>query len=63
MMLSSVEREHLLQQISSRPVGHQGAEMRLKPVQLRCRPAMRWGVSKTWGSLLVGFGLISLADA
>ena len=25
----------------SRPVGHQGAEMRLKPVQLGCRPAMR----------------------
>jgi len=36
IMLSNVEREHLLQQISSRSVGHQGAEMRLKPVQLRC---------------------------
>ena len=42
MMLSSVEREHLLQQISSRPVGHHGAEMRLQLVQLRRRPAVRW---------------------
>ena len=35
-MLSSLDWEQLLQQISGRPVGHQGAEMRLKPVQLRC---------------------------
>jgi len=41
-MRSRVDREHLLQQISSRPVGHHRAEMRLQPVQLRCRPAMQW---------------------
>ncbi len=41
MMLSCVDREHLLQQIGRRPVGHEGAEMRLQPVQLRCRSAMR----------------------
>ena len=42
MMLSGVDREHLRQHIRGRPVGHQGREIRLKPVQLRCRPAMRW---------------------
>ncbi len=42
MMRSCIDWEHLLQHIRGRPVGHQGAEMRLKPVQLRCRPASRW---------------------
>jgi len=41
-MLSGVDREHLLQYVSGRPVGHQGREMRLKPVQLRYRSAIRW---------------------
>jgi len=42
MMRSSIDREHLLQDISGGSVGHQGREMRLKPAQLRRRPAMRW---------------------
>jgi len=42
MMRSRVDRKHLPQHIRGGPVGHQGAEMRLKPVQLRCRSAMRW---------------------
>jgi len=42
MMLSRVDRERLLQQVSSRPVGRHSTEMCLKPVQLRRRPAVRW---------------------
>jgi len=44
MMRSRVDREHLPQNVSGGPVGHQGREMRLKPVQLRCRSATRWPV-------------------
>jgi hypothetical protein len=40
--LSGVDREHLTQQVSGRPVGHQGAEMRLKLFLFRCQSAMRW---------------------
>jgi hypothetical protein len=39
---SSIDREHLLQHAGRHPVRHQGAEMRLKLIQLWCRPAMRW---------------------
>ena len=46
-VLSSIDREHLAQQVSGRPVGHQGAKMRLKPLQLRCRSAMRWPAHAT----------------
>lgn len=42
MVLSGVDREHLRQQVSGYPIGHEGGEMRLKLIQLRCRPAMRW---------------------
>ena len=41
---SGVDRKHLLQQVSGHPVAHQGGQMRPKPVQFRCRPAMRWPV-------------------
>ncbi len=41
MTLSHVDRKYLPQHIRGRPVGHQGAEMRLKPVQFGCRSAMR----------------------
>jgi hypothetical protein len=34
-VLRGIDREHLLQQISGRPVGHDGGEMRLKPVEFR----------------------------
>ena len=37
----------LLQHLSGRPIGHQGAEMRLKLIQLRCRAAMRRPVHAT----------------
>src|ERR1700751_354446 len=42
MVLSGVDREHLLQHLSGRPVAHQGAEMRLKLIQLRGRLVVRW---------------------
>jgi len=44
MMRSGVDREHLPQNVSGGPVGHQGGEMRPKPVQLWYRPAMGWPV-------------------
>jgi hypothetical protein len=37
-VLRCIDREYLLQQISGRPVGHNGGEMRLNPVEFRCRP-------------------------
>ena len=42
IMLSGVEREHPLQQISRGLVGHHGAEICLQPVQFRRRSAVRW---------------------
>ncbi len=39
-----VHRKQLLQKIGSRSVGHQRAEVRLQPIQFRCRPAMQWPV-------------------
>ena len=41
MVLAGVDREHLLQHLSGRPVGHQGGAMRLKLIQFRGRPTMR----------------------
>src|ERR1700722_14090680 len=41
-VLRGIDGEHLLQQISGCSVGHDGGEMRLKPVEFRCRPAMPW---------------------
>jgi len=43
-VVAGADRKHLLQYVSGRPIGHQGREMGLKPIQLRCRPAMRWPV-------------------
>ncbi len=45
VVLSRVDREHLRQHLGGRPVGQDGAEMRLQPVQLRRRSAMRWPAS------------------
>ena len=39
---AGVDRKHLLQHVSGGPIAHQGGEMRLKLIQLRCRLAMRW---------------------
>src|SRR5208283_4630155 len=41
-VVSGIDREHLPQHVSSRPVSHQGGEMRLKLIQLRRRAAIRW---------------------
>jgi hypothetical protein len=38
------DREHLLQYVSRRPIGHQGGQVSLKLIQFRCRSAMRWPV-------------------
>jgi hypothetical protein len=35
-----VQREHLLQQVSRRPIGQEGGKMCLKPTQFWRRPAM-----------------------
>ena len=39
-VLRGIDREQLLQKTSSRSIGREGREMRLKPNQLRCRPAI-----------------------
>ncbi|MFL5281391.1 MAG: hypothetical protein ACJ8AW_10430 [Rhodopila sp.] len=41
-ILACVNREHLRQHVSGHPIGQQGREMRLKPIQFWCRAAMRW---------------------
>src|SRR5271165_4264401 len=41
-ILSGINRKHLLQHVSGHPVRHQGRKMRLKLVEFRRRPAMRW---------------------
>jgi hypothetical protein len=41
-ILAGTDREHLPRHVGCHPVGHQGREMRLRPIQLRFRPAMRW---------------------
>jgi hypothetical protein len=38
--LCGVDREHLPRRVSGHAVGHKSREMRPKPIQLRCRPAM-----------------------
>jgi hypothetical protein len=43
-VVAGADRKHLLQYVSGRPIGHQGKEMGLKLIQLRCRPAMQWPV-------------------
>jgi hypothetical protein len=43
-VIAGSQRDHLLQQIRRRPIGHEGREMNLKLIQFRCRPAMRWPV-------------------
>ncbi len=43
-MLRGVDREHLLQKIGGRSVGHNGGQMGLKLDQFRCRPAIRRSV-------------------
>ena len=40
-VVAGADREHLLQHVSGRPIGHQGGQVSLKLIQLRCRPAMR----------------------
>jgi hypothetical protein len=39
---AGIDREHLLQHLSSDSVRHHGGEMRPKPIQFWYRPAMRW---------------------
>src|ERR1019366_5156502 len=36
LVFADANREHLLQYVSGRPIGHQGGEVRLNSVQFRC---------------------------
>lgn len=40
-VVADADGKHLLQHVSGRPIGHQGGQMSLELIQLRCRPAMR----------------------
>src|SRR3954469_21150205 len=41
MIFTSVNREHLLQHVRRRAIGHQRREVSLQPIELGCRPAVR----------------------
>ena len=41
LSVANVDPKHLLQHVSGRPIGHQGAQVSLKSIQLRRRPEMR----------------------
>ncbi len=48
--VASIQRKHLRHDVSGYTICQQGREMRLDPIQLRCRAAMRWSTMASFAS-------------
>src|SRR5271166_2110078 len=49
-----IDREHLLQYVSGRPIGDEGGQMSLKLIQFRRRPGTRWPVEANLDRTMCG---------